>query len=108
MPFPDAEYATVSQEKICDYLLNHDHPIGGAKAAWFEGLGYSAEDWQKLAEDLLKLARATSEFVAESSPWGVKYIVTGPLGCADRFEQALTVWFVEGNAPPRLVTAYPA
>jgi hypothetical protein len=35
MPFPDAERAVVTEEKVRDYLLNPSHPLGGRKAAWF-------------------------------------------------------------------------
>lgn len=46
MPFPDAEHAVVNREKVCDYLLNTKHPVGGAKNAWFASLGYTIENWQ--------------------------------------------------------------
>ncbi len=41
MPFPDAEYAIISKEKVCEYLLDLTHPVGGPKAVWFLSLGYS-------------------------------------------------------------------
>ncbi len=27
--FPDSEHAMVTEEKVCDYLLNANHPVGG-------------------------------------------------------------------------------
>lgn len=108
MPFPDAERAVVTEEKVCDYLLNPNHPVGGPKAAWFASIGYGIDNWQDLADDLLLLARGVDDFVAKPSPFGVKYEVTGRIGRpAHRPADVTTVWIVEGNNSPRLITAYP-
>ena len=108
MPFPDAQRAIVSREKICDYLLNTTHPVGAAKAVWFASLGDTLEDWQHLAADLLAVATDCEEFLAKSSPYGVKYEVLGTIGCPGyRPAIVVTVWIVEENNPARLVTAYP-
>lgn len=80
MPFPHAEHASVAEEKIRGYLLNPSHPVGGPKAAWFASIGYTAENWQDLAEALLEIARTSEDYVAESSPFGVKYKVSGTIG----------------------------
>ena len=66
MPFPDAQRAIVSREKICDYLLNTTHPVGAAKAVWFASLGDTLEDWQHLAADLLAVATDCEEFLAKN------------------------------------------
>jgi hypothetical protein len=47
MPFPDAERAVVTEEKVRDYLLNPNHPVGGPKAAWFASIGYSIDNFCK-------------------------------------------------------------
>ena len=108
MPIPDAEQAVVAKEKVQDYLLNTDHPVGGPKAIWFTAIGYSPDKWQELADDLLNLVRTSDDFVAKPSPFGVKYEVRGEIGRPGyRPGRILSVWIVEGNAPPRLVTAYP-
>ena len=67
MPFPDAEHAIVTEEKVRDYLLNPNHPVGGPKATWFASLGYTTDNWQELVSDLLRLARTVDEFVAKPS-----------------------------------------
>ncbi len=108
MPFPDAEHAIVTEEKVCDYLLKPSHPVGGPKAAWFASIGYAIDSWQDLADDLLRLARTTDDFVAKPSPFGIKYEVSGEIGPpGHRPADVLTVWIVEENSIPRLVTAYP-
>jgi hypothetical protein len=108
MPFPDAQRAVVTKEKARDYLLNPNHPVGGSKAAWFASIGYSIDDWQDLVDDLCLLARSVDDFVATSSPFGVKYEVTGRIGRpGHRRADVIAVWIVEGNSSPRLITAYP-
>lgn len=108
MPIPDADQAIVSPEKIQDYLLNREHPDGGSKAIWFESLGYELSAWQTLANDLLEVARTCEQFDTAQSVYGVKYLARGTISRADqRVGCVLTVWIVEDNTPPRLVTAYP-
>jgi hypothetical protein len=108
MPFPDAEHAVVTQDKVCGYLLNPAHPIGGPKAAWFASIGYTLQNWNQLSDDLLRVARLCNDFVTKSSTYGVKYETTGKIGCAGyRPAMVLAVWIVEENSPPLLVTAYP-
>jgi hypothetical protein len=108
MPFPDAEHAIVTEEKVRNYLLNPIHPVGGPKATWFATLGYTIDNWQDLVDDLLRLARTVDAFVAKPSPFGVKYEVSGKIGRpGHRPADVLTVWIVEENSVPRLITAYP-
>jgi hypothetical protein len=108
MPFPDAEHAIVAKEKICEYLLNPSHPVGGSKAVWFASIGYTLDNWRELADDLLQLARTSDDFIAKPSPFGVKYEVSGQVGrSGHRQAVVLSVWIVEEDASPRLVTAYP-
>ena len=108
MPFPDAEHAIITQEKLCDYLLNPAHPVGGPKAAWFASIGYTQQNWEQLRGDLLRVAESCENFIPKSSPFGVKYETEGEIGC-DGYRPAtvLVIWIVEENSPPRLVTAYP-
>lgn len=108
MPFPDAEHAIVTEEKLCDYLLNSSHAVGGPKAIWFASIGYSVDNWQELADDLLRQARNSDNFIAKPSPYGIKYEVSGEIG-RPGFRSALlvSVWIVDEDGPPRLVTAYP-
>ena len=108
MPIPDADKAVVDSEKVRNYLLNREHPDGGSKAVWFHSLGYSRDDWQHLAEDLLAVARDCDVFETETSEFGVKYKASGTIGRANhRPGNVMTVWIVENGDPPRLVTAFP-
>ncbi len=108
MPIPDASRAVVEDEKVRDYLLNLSHADGGSKAAWFHSLGYNRDDWHHLATDLLAVAQNCTDFDTENTRFGVKYKARGSVGRPDhRPAKALTVWIVEDDDPPRLVTAYP-
>ena len=108
MPFPDAEHAIVTQEKLCDYLLNAAHPVGGPKAAWFASIGYTPQNWEQLRDDLLRIARSCEGFLTKSSPFGVKYETEGEIGGEGyRPATVLAVWIVEENSLLRLITAYP-
>ena len=108
MAFPDADQAIATQDKICDYLLNRDHPVGGTKAEWFASLGYTIGNWQDLRNDLLQIARACDDFFAVPSPFGVKYVTKGQIGQeGHRTATVVAVWIIEGNSLPRLITAYP-
>ncbi|MCA9163040.1 MAG: hypothetical protein KDA62_08675 [Planctomycetales bacterium] len=108
MPIPNAKRAFVAIEKVRDYLLNLEHPDGGAKANWFRSLGYTQEHSQLLSDHLLSIASDCDDFDTETTPFGIKYKAHGMVGCpGHRPGRVLTVWIVEDDDPPRLVTAYP-
>ena len=108
MRIPDASRAVVEDTKVRDYLLNLGHPDGGSKAVWFHSLGYNRDECHYLSADLLAIARDCTDFDTETSRFGVKYKAVGPVGRPDhRPGLVLTVWIVDDDDPPRLVTAYP-
>ena len=108
MSIPDAENAIATRDKVHGYLLNVNHPGGGSKAIWFQSLGYERENWQLLADDLLRIARTSDKYDTQRSPHGVKYKASGTVGRPGyRPGHVLTVWIVEPDESPRLVTAYP-
>lgn len=109
MPIPDAQRAFVADEKVRDYLLNLEHPDGGSKAVWFYSLDYKRIEWELLAADLLAIARDCDEFLIETTGFGVKYKAGGLVGRPNyRSRRVLTIWIVEDDDPPRLVTVYPS
>ena len=106
---PGGEFATISRTKICDYLLSPTHPIGRFKAAFFSALGYTMNNWERLHEDLLQLARSGDAAAGQETPYGQKYEVRGTLmGPSGRQAGVVSVWIVlNGETHPQLVTAYP-
>lgn len=109
MSLLNLEKALVSQDKVTGYLLNPLHPDGAAKACFFGGLGFSAEQWHLLANALLRSAETGLVAKHVESAHEQKYIVDGRLETPrGRSVVVRTVWIVDHDADaPRLVTAYP-
>ena len=57
---PNPERAFVAPNKVRDYLLSPSHPVGRFKATVFVALGYTQENWERLRDDLLTIARTGS------------------------------------------------
>ena len=111
MKLPAADRAHVDTQKVRDYLLSSSHPVGRFKATFFMALGYSAQDWERLRDDLLALARSGAARPGGPSPHGEKYEVRATLvGPNGRSGLVLSVWIVRsfhGEAFPRFVTVFP-
>jgi len=95
--------------KITDYLLNQNHSLGGSKAQFFLSFGFSSAQWQELAAALSEHAARTPAVETIPVAYGMKYLVRCGLQTPDgRNPCIVTVWMKDSDAPPRLVTAYPA
>ena len=100
---------TVSGAKITDYLLDPNHPFGGSKARFFLHCGFSPADWRTMAEALAEHPVLNPVESTTATRYGAKYVVRCSLATPDgRNPCVVTVWMKDGDAPPRLVTAYPA
>lgn len=109
MKLPNAEFATVPERKFTHYLLNPAHPAGGSKAWFFLRFGFTAAEWQKLADALLRLALENEIAETEMTPHDKRYVVDGRLTAPDGTCLNLrTAWYINsvGDAP-RFVTAHP-
>ncbi|MDD5702529.1 MAG: hypothetical protein PHU23_10840 [Dehalococcoidales bacterium] len=106
---PNAEKAIIEAEKIRDYILSPTHPVGQFKAAVFQKLGYSYENWEDFEQVLRKFILSYDAQEVEETRFGMKFIVEGSLaGPSGRAMQIITVWVIlKGEAIPRFVTAYP-
>ena len=106
---PGAEHAVVEAAKIRDYLLSTSHPVGRFKAVVFFSLGYTAEDWVKLRDDILFLAKNGEARLGQQSEYGQKYEVSGTLlGPNGRARSITTVWLVPASDNrPKFITAFP-
>ena len=91
------------------YLLSDTHPVGRFKAAFFVGLGYSAESWRRLEEDLRSQHLTGDATSTVTNPYGQKYEIRANLaGPAGRAAEVVSVWIVLANEDfPRFVTAFP-
>ena len=106
---PGAERAVVDPPKVRDYLLSTAHPVGRFKAVVFHALGYSANAWETLRDDLLALARDGTALPGRANAFGQKYEVGGTLrGPNGRQARFVSVWLVPpGGEAPRFITAFP-
>jgi hypothetical protein len=109
MHLPAADRALIQPEKLRDYLLSAEHPVGRFKAAFFGRMGYSSQNWQRLQMDILQIARLGIAVERQMSTFGQKYEVSGMLrGPSGREARVTTIWIVKnGEDFPRLVTVYP-
>ena len=106
---PNAENAIVEQEKILDYLLNPNHPIGATKAKFFAKLGFAVEKWDVLANALLVHGQTNEVKRVRETEFGPQYSVEGAIKAPDgRAPFIRSVWQMDkGAVAPRLITAYP-
>ena len=104
-----AELAYIESAKVRDYLLSHVHPVGRYKAVVFEAFGYRAENWEKLHDDLITLARTHEAVAGQQSAFGQKYEVSGSLRGPNGREARFTcIWLVSPNdGRPKFITAFP-
>lgn len=109
MKLPNAELATVPEQKVARYLLNPAHPAGGSKASFFLRFGFTVADWRRLAEALLLHARENEVVETEQTRHGKRFAVDGPLTAPDgTILNIRTVWYIHPDSDePRFVTAHP-
>jgi hypothetical protein len=109
MSLPNAHLAAIEAEKVRDYLLSAEHPVGRFKARFFGALGYTRSNWPQLQRDLLAVARSGASHPGRPSPYGQKYEVQGRLDAPSGTSvNIVTVWIVlNGQESPRFVTAFP-
>lgn len=99
----------VPREKLTEYLLNPQHPVGRGKATFFMALGFSRQNPEALAQALIAQARGAPERVVQPAPEGEKLVYIGPLPTpSGKRPWVVSVWYLEkGRDTARLVTAYP-
>jgi len=105
---PKARESWVPVEKVRDYLLNLDHTKGSPKAQFFISQGFDPDHWQILRDALIKHAqRGVPTFSRRSRGfdlWRVLGLLDTPSG---KRPLVFSVWVIENEGAPRLVSAYP-
>ncbi|MDX1993429.1 MAG: hypothetical protein SF029_13650 [bacterium] len=93
MKLPNVEQAVVRESKITKYLLSLESEDGHPKAQFFMRFGFSLEAWEALAEALLRHARDHEVISAETTPFGVLYIIEGAIiGMDGRTPAVRSIW----------------
>ena len=107
---PNRDGAFIPSEKLIGYLISESHPVGKHKARFFRALGYDEGNVDRLATDLLSVARGGEVRDAIDSPHGRKYVIDGRITVPTGSSVAVrTIWIVDaGESRPRFVTAYPS
>jgi hypothetical protein len=82
---PNAENATIDSNKIFQYALNPDHPVGGNKARVFKStLGFTRENGDDLMAQLQEGVRTNKAIPGKVDQYGSRFTVdipvTGPTG----------------------------
>jgi hypothetical protein len=107
----NAHLAVVERSKVVDYLLNPKHPDNGGKARFFESLGFTADDPDRLVSALLTLASTGDVVETTQSAHGEKHVVDGSVSSQTDtavHRMVRSVWIIDrGSEAPRFVTAYP-
>jgi hypothetical protein len=105
---PNFSSAVVPKRKVTRYLLNQAHPAGGSKAAFFLRFGFLVPHWKVFADLLLQHASQNAVAAKETTQYGMRYVVDGPLVAPDgTCLNIRCVWFIDnGMKSPRFVTAY--
>lgn len=109
MQLPNNAAAYVPEEKLINYLLNMDHPIGGSKARLLAGHGFTIANAHAFAAALQRLAAQNPVASRQQTSHGLKFIVDGdlptPRGTTLRIR---SVWIIDRDGTaPRWVAAYP-
>ena len=109
MALPNADRAVIDPAKIRDYLLAPVHPVGRFKARFFVSLGYGPDQWGRLQDDILAIARSGTISAETATTYGRKFEVDGILTApSGRSATVRTVWIIRVEEDfPRLVTVFP-
>lgn len=102
-----ASMASVN-DKLARYLLNAEHPVGGAKAKFFaQALGYTTENSGALARQLVFNPKTAVQTAVTQH--GTKFNqVIDVVGANGRTIPMKTAWIQNNDGVVRLVTAVPA
>src|SRR5690242_19482694 len=93
---PNSDRAFVEPEKLTEYLLNVDHPVGADKAAFLYRFGFRVFAWQVLRVALLTHARSARVVAVRATHYGTHYTIEGQLETPDtRNPIVRTVWSID-------------
>jgi len=96
------------KDKLLKYALNPEHDVGKHKAAYFASIGFTSENWEELAEQLL--FDPDEAEVTEENEYGVLYnqVIEVVLPDKKRTRRIKTAWINDvGTNQIRLTTCYP-
>jgi hypothetical protein len=100
---------SIRAAKIGGYLLDEDHPSGGAKARFFISVGFDILNPMVFEAALLRHPLDNDVWKTLETPYGTKSVVKCRLMTPNgKNPCVLTIWFKpNGSTAHRLVSAYP-
>ncbi|MBM4055389.1 MAG: hypothetical protein FJ264_12135 [Planctomycetes bacterium] len=109
MKLPNLDLVQVEKKKIIEYLLSTSHPDGSSKASFFAQFGFSAQNWETLAQSFRKHVKMHDIAKVVESDYGTRYSVDGYIETPDgRNPNVRSVWIIPKQSRiPRLITAHP-
>lgn len=98
---------SIDDRKLTHYLLDLSHPVGGPKAKFFLGHGFTFDDPDALASALL--AHVDNPATRRPTAYGLRIVFEGPLLTPNGTTPLVrSVWqHVRRETVARLLTAYP-
>ena len=76
---PNADFAQADLAKLEGYLLSVAHPVGRAKALYFQSVGFSLSDSETFAEMLKAHTLSASVISKQETAYGEKFVLDGPV-----------------------------
>lgn len=103
-----AETQLSVDQKLANYLLDKQHPVGGSKAEWFDGaLGFNNTNSNELAKQIV--FDSSKAVKTAETQFGTKYDQVIPItGTNGRTINVKFGWIKNNDGVVRLVTAIPA
>ena len=110
MRLPGGEHALIPIEKLRDYCLNPEHPLGKHKARVFRAaLDLRAEDAAELQLRLAKAAVEVDVILGPLNRYGQQFIIDFEWTRRSRTATIRSSWIIlKKEATPRLITCYVA
>ncbi|WP_237162948.1 DUF6883 domain-containing protein [Serratia symbiotica] len=95
-------------QKLANYLLDKQHPVGGSKAEWFDSaLGFNKTNSNELAKQIV--FDSSKAVKTAETQFGTKYDQVIPItGTNGRTINVKFGWIANNDGVVRLVTAIPA
>lgn len=108
MQLPNSHKAVVEIQKLRDYSLNPNHPVGKHKARVFKAaLGITVSEAEWLRERAIEAATIGDAKGPSPSVFGDKYVIDLVLEYGEKSAAVRFAWIVEfGKDFPRLTSCY--
>lgn len=108
MTLPNSHKAVVEIEKLRDYSLNPNHPVGKHKARVFRAaLGLTLEDAEWLRDQAVAIVSSQNAQPGAPSVFGEKYVIDSIVEFQGMSAIVRFTWIIEfGTDYPRLTSCY--